>query len=85
MSNDLAIFACLPLCDFKETPKDQSKSELFDCPKCKQKMWLSEKKKGLILFFSGIGKEILLCCYHCIKKYAQDNREDFLSAKKVEI
>lgn len=35
-----------PLSDYEKPPEDQSHSELFDCPKCNEKMWLSEKKKG---------------------------------------
>lgn len=68
MSNDCVVVMCPPLLDYPEPPKDQSHSELFDCPKCKSKMWLSQKKKGVILFTSCIGKEIILACYNCITK-----------------
>jgi hypothetical protein len=46
---DCAIIMCPPLCDYPEAPNDQPGCELFDCPKCNNKMWLSEKKRGLLL------------------------------------
>ena len=58
---------CPPLADYPEPPEDQPGCELFDCPKCKQKMWLSSKKKGVLMFASVIGKDIILACYHCFK------------------
>ncbi len=85
MNENLVMFACPPLCDYAEAPKDQSKSELFDCPKCNQKMWLSEKKKSLLLLCSGLNKDIFLGCYHCLTKYAHENQEDFSAAKTVKI
>ncbi len=47
-------------------------------------MWLSDKKKGHLLFSSCIGKDILLACYDCIKKMAKEEAEffkDFLEVK----
>jgi hypothetical protein len=85
MSNDLVIVMCPPLSDYKEAPKDQSHSELFDCPKCKDKMWLSEKKKGMLAFASYINKEIILACYHCITKMAQEQPELFTESKRVDL
>jgi ssDNA-binding Zn-finger/Zn-ribbon topoisomerase 1 len=82
---DLAIVMCPPLSDYAEYPEDQSYSTLVDCPKCKQEMWLSSKKKGLLLFLACINKEILLACYHCIKKIAQDDPTLFTDSEKVKI
>ncbi len=82
---DLIIITCPPLSDFKEAPKDQSDCELFDCPRCKNKMWLSEKKKGLILFSSCIGRDIFLGCYPCAKKYIEENPDIFLEGEEVRI
>lgn len=83
--NELVVIMCPPYSEYKEPPKDHSHSELFDCPKCKQKMWLSEKKKGVLMFSSCLGKDILLGCYECIKKYAEENVEQFLNTKRVDL
>lgn len=84
-SDELVMVACPPYPEFKEAPPDQPHSELFDCPKCDGKMWLSGKKKGILLFSTCIGRDILLCCYHCMTKHAMDNKEDFLKAKNIRI
>lgn len=67
MSKDLVVVICPPLSDYPEAPQDQSHSELFACPHCKNKMWLSDKKKGLLLFAACVKKEILLICYVCFE------------------
>lgn len=85
MSNDLVIVMCPPYSDYPEAPKDQSHSELRDCPKCKSQIWLSEKKKGLLLFASFLDKDILLACYHCITKLAQEPPGLFIDSKKVDL
>lgn len=85
MSKDLVIVMCPPLSSYPEAPKDQSHSELFDCPKCKQKMWLSEKKKGVLMFASCVGKAILLGCYGCIKEKVESESSLFLDSKKVDL
>jgi uncharacterized protein YbaR (Trm112 family) len=82
---DLAIVMCPPYQEYKEQPKDQSHSELFDCPKCKGKMWMSEKKKGVLRFASVLGMEILLACYDCIAKLAKSNPEYFIDSERVDI
>lgn len=61
------MIMCPPLSDYPEYPKDQSHSELFDCPKCKEKMWLSDKMKGMLMSSACINKHIILACYKCIK------------------
>lgn len=83
MSNDLVIIMCPPLSDYEEQPEDQSHCELFDCPKCNKKMWLSQKKKGLMLFAACLEKEILLACYHCITQLAKDDPSLFTESKQV--
>lgn len=85
MDKEAVMIACPPYCDYPEAPKDQSHSELFDCPKCQQKMWLSEKKKRVLMFSSCIGKHIILACYHCITKMAQDDPALILDAKQVNL
>lgn len=83
--SEVAIIMCPPLSDYPEQLEDQSKCEPFDCPKCGNKMWLSDKKRGVLMFSSLTGKKIVLGCYPCIKKYASDNRELFIEAKQVNI
>jgi len=85
MKNNSVVIMCPPLADYPEAPKDQSASELFDCPKCKQKMWLSEKKKGALLFSACINKDIVLACYHCITKMVKENPSIVMQSKKVDL
>lgn len=83
--NDLVIVMCPPYPEYKEAPADHTHSELFDCPKCKSKMWLSEKKKGIIMFSSCVNKNILLACYDCITKMAWKDSEFFADHKMVKL
>ena len=85
MSKDLVIIMCPPYPEYKEAPKDQSHCELFECPKCKEKMWMSQKKKGAILFASAIGKEILLCCYNCLQKEVYKDPDFFSDSKQIDL
>jgi hypothetical protein len=85
MSNEAVMVMCPPLKDYPEAPKDQSHCELVDCTKCKNKMWLSEKKKGVLMLASCIGKEIILACYHCITKMADDNPNLFLDYTRMDL
>jgi hypothetical protein len=71
-SNDCVVIMCPKYSEYKEAPKDQSHSELFDCPECNCKMWLSDKKKGALMFASCLGKEIIFGCYDCIKQILED-------------
>lgn len=83
--NDLVMFPCPDLKSYPEAPKDQSESELFDCPKCKDKMWLSVKKKGYLMFSAALGKKIVLACYPCITEMAENDRALILDAKQLNI
>ncbi len=85
LSNDCVIVACPPYPEYKEYPKDQSHSELTDCPRCSSKMWLSQKKKGVLAFSSCLHKEIILACYDCIRKLAEENPSLFRSSKQVDL
>lgn len=76
---------CPPHCDYPEAPKDQSKSELRKCPKCKNKMWLSNKKKGVLAFASYINKEIILACYYCITNMADQDPSIILDSKRMDL
>ncbi|HWW39646.1 MAG TPA: hypothetical protein VNZ46_10060 [Pedobacter sp.] len=82
---DLIIIACPPYSLYKKAPEDQSHSELVDCPICKLKMWLSEKKKELILMHTTIGDEIQLICYKCFKKEASECPEFFEDSEIIKI
>lgn len=82
---DCAIIMCPPLCDYPEAPNDQPGCELFDCPKCNNKMWLSEKKRGLLLFSSCANKFIFLACYNCIKEKAKSDPYFFGDHERVAI
>ena len=75
--NDLIIIMLPPFSEFKEAPKDQSASRLIDCPECKQKCWISEKKSELFLDHYLLKNEILMTCYHCITKRAKTDPDFF--------
>ncbi len=85
MSKDCAVVIYPPYPEYKEAPDDHSASELFDCPKCDKKMWLSEKKKGILLFNSCLDNDIVLACYDCIKKIAEEDPEFFVGSTQVNI
>ena len=78
MNNEAVVIMCPPYPEYKEPPADHSHSELFDCPKCKGQMWLSEKKKGYIMFSACLKKDIILRCYKCIEKMMREE-EDLLN------
>lgn len=69
------ILLCPPYSQYKEQPKDQSPAELFNCPKCKEKMWLSQKKKGMLMFHACANTHITLACHSCIIKILNENGE----------
>lgn len=83
--DDCVIVMCPPYPEYKEQPKDQSHCELFDYPKCKEKMWLSEKKKGMLMFASRLNKEIILGCYDCIKKIVKKNPKILMQTTQVDL
>lgn len=83
MKDDLVLVMCPPHCDYPEAPKDQTHSELFDCPKCKNKMWLSEKKKGALMFALCINKDIIFSCYHCITKMSEEDASIIFASKAM--
>lgn len=74
---NFVVVMCPPYPDYPVQPKDQSHCELFDCPNCKGKMWLSERKKEVFTFADGLKKEIILGCYKCIEKLVKSNPEIF--------
>jgi hypothetical protein len=82
---DLVVVMCPPYHEYKEAPEDQSYSELQDCPKCKRQMWLSEKKKKLLMFAACLEKDILLACYDCITQMAKDDPSLFTESEQVNL
>lgn len=82
---DLVVIMCPPLSRYKEPPKDQSHSDIFDCPKCKCEMWLSDKKKGILIFSSFLGKAIMLACYDCIAKEVEASPHLFSKSERVDL
>ncbi len=85
ITNECVVVMCPPYPEYEEAPKDMSHCELRDCPKCKGKMWLSDKKKGALMFASVLNKDIVLACYDCIKKIAMDNPEGFSNITQVNL
>lgn len=83
--DQLVVIMCPPYPEYKEQPKDQSHCELFDCPKCKGKMWLSEKKKGVLMFAASAMCDILLGCYDCIKKEIGKDPAFFAEHERVDL
>lgn len=84
-SKDAVMIMCPTLADYKEAPIDQSPCEPFDCPKCKEKMWLSAKKKGVILFAALVEREVILACYNCITKMAEAGELPLLDAQQINL
>lgn len=85
MTHETIVVMGPPLSSYPTAPSDQSKADLHDCPFCKNKMWLSVKKKKLLIFHSCLGNEIILGCYECIKKFIEDNQDVIGEIKKLEI
>lgn len=77
MTNEVVMIICPPHSDYPEAPTDQSHSELFDCPECKNKMWISYKKRGVLAFASCVDKDIILACYHCFTEMVK-NEDDLI-------
>ena len=73
-TKDLVVIPCPNFAKFKIQPDDQSKCELIDCPMCGEKMWLSEKKMGVLEISRVLDKDIVIGCYDCIEKFAIENK-----------
>jgi len=76
---------CPPLSRYPEPLKDQSHAELIDCPKCKEKMWITDKKNGALMFASFLNQDILLGCYDCIEKHAEENASAMSMSKSSRV
>ena len=80
--SELVIIACPPYPEYKEQPKDQSECTLTDCPHCDGKMWLSQRKKGVLMFMAVAMRDIYLGCYDCFKEKVKEN-PDILERSQV--
>ena len=60
--------ACVPVSFIANQPPDQSPCTIQDCPHCKAKMWVSEKKRA---FQKYNPKKVKIYCGECIAKAAQ--------------
>ena len=76
MTNNCSIITCPPLADYKLQPADHSASTTMDCPRCKNKMWISVKKKSVIKMAKNAGHTIILVCYHCIEQVLKEMKDN---------
>ena len=67
-----AILFCAPHDGYPEPPPDYSAAELIDCPECHKKMWLTVKKKAVIKLCDQAKRPVLLLCFHCFMKKAEE-------------
>ncbi len=81
----VAVIFCPPLSSYKEQPSDISKCELIDCPLCKEKMWLSEKKNAIKKLCEITKREIFFGCYDCFEKEFKNNKEIYADFKVIRI
>jgi hypothetical protein len=70
MENKIAIVPCPPVKHYAVQPQDQSKCTKENCAYCGQEMWLSEKKKIIIMARHLMEKETWVGCYDCFLKTA---------------
>jgi hypothetical protein len=63
----LFIIPGMPLKDFPIAPTDQPGCKLVTCNHCNKKMWLSEKKRILIMEHP----EPFVACWHCLLEMAE--------------
>ncbi len=74
-NNDVIVLFCAPHSKYPDVPKDYSNSILVDCPHCKLKMWLSEKKESIKKLAEAMEKEIIFACFDCFMELAKKHPE----------
>jgi len=84
MNDEVYVF-CPPLSLYPEQPKDQSHCELVDCPECSQKMWVSDKKKGMMKFAETLGRKIIILCYPCFMNFCKEHPEIVINGTQVNL
>ncbi len=73
--NTLIVVVFPTLSIYPIAPEDQSFSTAEDCQYCKNKCWVSEKKKKLIVDLMQQKKSLYTGCYTCFKKHIKENKE----------
>lgn len=63
-----ATLFCEPLSLYHEPPKRKEKYQLFDCPSCDDRMWVSDKKQDLVRIMDNV----VLICSICFDKRMED-------------
>ena len=77
MFNPSNYLGCIPLSEFKSSPKDQPGCEIEDCPECKKGMWVSKRKREL-----RDNKNMKTICWFCLLNLCIKNGID---PREVEI
>lgn len=62
--------------------KEQPGIELFDCPECLKKMWVSKKKRKLLKTCQQNNVDYLYACWNCMKEDFSENK-DLRGAKEI--
>ena len=75
MDNGLAIIFCPPLSKHPLQPSDMSVCTLEECPDCKNKMWLSFKKKQILESTKLLKVESICICYDCVIPRAERDEQ----------
>jgi hypothetical protein len=71
MTNDKVYIQCPSLNYFPEL-SEGVEADLVECPKCKKPMWLTARKKKLIVFAALADKDIVLACFDCFDAMDKD-------------
>lgn len=77
----LFIIPCPPIKDFPEAPEDQPSSEIVKCKHCDKGMWLSKKKRLLIME----KPDAFVSCWHCLLDMAEKGEMKFEKMIRVNI
>lgn len=64
---NLFIIPGMPFKDFPQAPEDHPGSKLVKCKHCDKQMWLSEKKRLLIMEHP----DPFVACWHCLLDLAK--------------
>lgn len=78
---ELFIIAGMPLADFPEHPSDQVDCKLSTCKYCEKQMWLSRKKRDLIIEMP----DAFVICWHCLIKRAKNKEFAHCDIQRVDL
>ena len=62
------FIGCLPVWAHKTHPPDQVGCEIWNCPKCKKPMWVSQRKRVHI----SLHQNVEIYCLTCIAEEANE-------------